>query len=286
VSAGPAAAGVPEVVTVPRRRSRTSRTGAVPSRPTATVVLVVVSALFLVPIAAMVAFTFKGADGPTLAHWLAVFDPAQASNYDGLFEGMTNSAVLAVLTVAVVLLVLLPSMLLVELRYPRVRRVLEFVCLLPISIPTVVLVVGFVPVYQVIGAVSTDAWTLFPAIGIIVLPYAYRPIQANLNALQITTLSEAARSLGASWWSVVLRILLPNLRRGILSACFLTIAVVLGEFTIATFLSQNTFQTALLLLGQTDGYVSTICSVLSLLLVFVLLVVIGRLGSVTRSRRS
>ena len=282
-----AAAGTPAVVERPARAPRPSRTGAVPSRTTAAVLLTVVSALFLLPIAAMLEFTLRdGRAGHTLTHYAALVDPAQESTYDDLFSGIGNSLVLAVITVAIVLLVLLPAMLLAELRYPRVRRAVELVCLLPITIPTVVLVVGFVPVYQVIGSVSTDAWTLAPAIGVIVLPYAYRPIQANLGALQLTVLSEAARSLGAGWWSVVARILLPNLRRGILSACFLTIAVVLGEFTIATFLSQNTFQTALLLLQQTDPYVSTICSVLSLLLVFVLLVVIGRFGSITRTRRS
>lgn len=270
-----------------RRSPRIPRTGAVPSRATSSVVLAVVSAVFLVPIAAMVLFTFRSTGGgSTASHWAAIVDPAQASTYDDLFQGIGNSLELAVLTVAIVLVVLLPAMLIAELRLPAVRRIVEFVCLLPISVPTVVLVVGFVPVYQVVGAVSTDAWTLAPAIGVIVLPYAYRPIQANLRALQLTVLSEAARSLGAGWWAVMWRVLLPNLRPGILSACFLTIAVVLGEFTIATFLSQNTFQTALLLLGQTDPYVSTICSLLSLLLVFVLLVVIGRLGSVTRIRRS
>ena len=87
------------------------------------------------------------------------------------------------------------------------------------------------------------------------LPYAYRPIQANIGVLNLTTLTEAARSLGASWPVAVWRVVLPNLRRGLLSACLLTISVVLGEFTIANFLGQNTFQTALLLLQQTDPYV-------------------------------
>lgn len=281
-----AAAAADPVGAVGGRRARPSRTGIVPSRATATVVLVAASALFLLPILAMVLFTFSSPAGPTLAHWSAVIDPAQESTYDDLFAGIGNSLLLAVITIAIVLLILLPTMLIAELRYPRVRRAVELVCLLPITVPTVVLVVGLVPVYQVVGAISTDAWTLAPAIGIIVLPYAYRPIQANLGAVQVVVLAEAARSLGAGWWAATWRVLLPNLRRGTLSACFLTIAVVLGEFTIATFLSQNTFQTALLLLGQTDGYVSTICAVLSLLLVFVLLVLIGRLGSITRTRRS
>lgn len=286
---GPAAAASPTAaVGRPARRRRTGRVGAVPSRITAAVVLTVISAVFLVPIVAMLEFTLRdGHGGYTLGHYAAVVDPAQAATYSDLFTAIGNSLGICLLTVAIVLLVLLPSMLLVELRYPRVRRVVEFVCLLPISIPTVVLVVGFVPVYQVLGGLlGSDAWTLSFAIGIIVLPYAYRPIAANLSALQVTTLAEAARSLGAGWGSVVWRVLLPNLRRGILSACFLTVAVVLGEFTIATFLSQNTFQTALLLLQQTDPYVATICALASLLFAFAVLVLIGRLGSVTRIRRS
>jgi putative spermidine/putrescine transport system permease protein len=196
------------------------------------------------------------------------------------------SAFLAVIVVAIIVVLLLPAMLLAELRFPKVHRILEFVCLIPITVPTIVLVVGFVPVYQVVqGVLGSDPWTLSFAIGVIVLPYAYRPIQANIGVLNLTTLTEAARSLGASWPVAVWRVVLPNLRRGLLSACLLTISVVLGEFTIANFLGQNTFQTALLLLQQTDPYVSAFLAVVSLLFVFVLLVVISTAGSIGRPRK-
>ena len=46
---------------------------------------------------------------------------------------------------------------------------------------------------------GSDAWTLAFAVGIIVLPYAFRPIAANLAAFDLVTLTEAARSLGGSW---------------------------------------------------------------------------------------
>ncbi|MGN6443815.1 ABC transporter permease [Amnibacterium sp.] len=282
-----AGARVADVV-APRRRPRRSRFGAVPSRATGAVVLIVIGVLFLIPLAAMTWFTLQtvGTGAFTLAHWTAIFDPAQATNYSDLFAGMSNSLVLAVIVTAIVLLLLLPAMLLAELRFPKAHRALETVCLLPITVPTVVLVVGFVPVYQVVqGVLGSDPWTLSFAIGIIVLPYAYRPIQANLGVLNLTTLTEAARSLGASWPVAVWRVVLPNLRRGLLSATLLTISVVFGEFTIANFLGQNTFQTALLLLQQTDPYVATIFALAALLFVFVLLVVISTAGSIGRPRR-
>jgi putative spermidine/putrescine transport system permease protein len=280
-----AAARVADTVRPPRRRR--SRFGAVPSTTTATIVLAVIGILFAIPLLAMTWFTFQTPTGEfTVTHWTAIFDPAQASNYSDLFAGIGNSLILAVIVTAIVLVLLLPAMLLAELRFPRVRRVLEFVCLLPITVPTIVLVVGFVPVYQVVQQViGVDPWTLSFAIGIIVLPYAYRPIQASLGVLNLTTLTEAARSLGASWPVAVWRVVLPNLRRGLLSATLLTISVVFGEFTIANFLLQNTFQTALLLLQQTDPYVATIFALVALLLVFALLVVISTAGSIGRPRR-
>ncbi|MGT2426940.1 ABC transporter permease [Amnibacterium kyonggiense] len=272
----------------PGRRPRRARFGAVPSRPTGAIVLIVIGVLFAVPLLATAWFTFQTASTGafTLAHYAAIFDPAQSSNYSDLFAGLGNSIVLAIIVVAIIVLLLLPAMLLAELRFPRVHRVLEFVCLIPITVPTIVLVVGFIPVYQVVQSVlGSDPWTLAFAIGVIVLPYAYRPIQANIGVLNLTTLTEAARSLGASWPMAVWRVVLPNLRRGLLSSCLLTVSVVLGEFTIANFLGQNTFQTALLLLQQTDGYVAAIFALAALLFVFVLLVVISTAGSIGRPRK-
>ena len=137
------------------RRPRRGRFGAVPSRTTGAIVLIVIGALFAVPVVALGWFSFTTASTGafTLAHYAALFDPAQASNYSDLFAGIGNSLILAVIVVAIIVVLLLPAMLLAELRFPKVHRVLEFVCLIPITVPTIVLVVGFVPVYQVVQSV-------------------------------------------------------------------------------------------------------------------------------------
>lgn len=269
------------------------RFGAEPGRVTRWVILGSVGIVFMVPIVAMLEFTLrvgqpaKGVQTYGFAHYLALFSPLNESTYDVLFQGIVNSLTICVITVAIVLVLLLPTMILVELKFPHLRRVLEFVCIIPITIPSIVLVVGFVPVYSIVARIfGSSPWTLAFAVGVIVLPYAYRPIAANLASVDVVILSEASRSLGAGWPSVLGRVILPNLRRGIFASCFITIAVVLGEYTIASFLSRNTFQTALVLLQHTDPYVAVIFAVVALVFAFFLLLLIGRLGSTRRDRTS
>jgi putative spermidine/putrescine transport system permease protein len=275
------------------RAPKPLRFGAEPGRPLRYVILIVAGLLFILPIVAMIEFSLRvgqpvnGVQAYGPLHYLAIFDPVSSSTYQVLFQSIGNSLIICVITVVIVLVLLLPTMLLVELRFPKLRRVLEFICIIPITIPTIVLVVGFVPVYSTVVAIFGSApWTLAFAVGIIVLPYAYRPIASNMAALDLITLSEAGRSLGAGWGSVLGRIILPNLRRGIFASAFITIAVVLGEYTIASFLSRNVFPTALVLLQHTDPYVAVIFAVIALVFAFILLLIIGRLGSVGRTRKS
>ena len=282
----------PDAAPIKRRAPKPPRFGAEPSRPARSIILVVTAVLFLLPISAMVEFSLrvgqpvKGVQTYGPLHYLAIFDPASSSTYQVLFQAIGNSLVICLITVVIILVVLLPTMLLVELRFPKLRRVLEFICIIPITIPTIVLVVGFVPVYSTVVAIfGSSPWTLAFAVGVIVLPYAYRPIAANIAAFDLITLSEAGRSLGAGWGNVLWRVILPNLRRGIFASAFITIAVVLGEYTIASFLSRNVFQTALLLLQHTDPYVAVIFAVIALVFAFALLLIIGRLGSVGRNRK-
>ena len=266
----------------PPRAGRATRYGAAPSKATGVVILIIAAVFFLLPVGAMALFTFRAnGGGYTVGHYLDLFNPALEFNYDVLFTGIQNSLILCVITVAIILILLVPTMVLIEMRYPRLRRVLEFICLIPVTIPTVVLAVGLIPTYSVVAqVVGSDAWTLGFAIGVIALPYAYRPVAVNIAGVDVRTLTEAGRSLGASWFEVMWRVILPNLRRGILAACFITITVVLGEYTLATFLGRTTFQTGLVQVEHGDPYVAVIFSLLALLFGFVLLLIIGRFGAI------
>lgn len=264
------------------------RWSAEPSRLVRWSILALVGVVFAIPILSMIEFTFRAGlqGGYDLHHWTGILDPANARKYAVLFRGVGNSLLLAAVTVAIVLVLLLPTMILVATSFPRLRRPLEFVCLVPITVPAIVLVVGLAPVYTVVSRIfGSSPWTLAFAYGITVLPYAYRAIASNLAGIDVNTLSEAARSLGAGWGSVLLRVLLPNLRRGILAASFISVAVVLGEFTIASLLNRDNLQTGVVQIAKTDSFVAVIFSLLALAFGFLLLLLIGRISTIGTPRK-
>ncbi|EIC08449.1 ABC transporter permease subunit [Microbacterium laevaniformans] len=258
-----------------------------PSPLTRAIVGIVVGAFFAIPLVSTLIYTLRMPDGSlSWSRWAGLFDPHTVAALKPLWTGLGNSLVLCVVTVAIVLLLLAPTMVLVALRFARLRRAFEFAVLLPISIPAIVLVVGLAPIYQQIGRLfGTGVWTLAFAYGITVLPFAYRAIQASIDAVDLRTLAEAARSLGAGWTAVIVRVLAPNLRQGLLAASLISIAVVLGEFTIASLLNRQVFQTAMVVVQKQDPYTPAIFTLLALVLAFTLLLLIGRAARGTRKAR-
>ncbi len=240
----------------------------------------VVGLVFVIPFLATFLFTLSSPDGSySLDRWLALFDPANAARYRPIWTGLANSLILAGVTVLIVLFLFTPTMVLVALRFPKLRRGFEFLALLPITIPAIVLVVGLAPIYLQIGrTLGTGAWTLAFAYGILVLPFTYRSIQASIDAIDVKTLSEAARTLGAGWATVLVRVIAPNLRQGLLAASLISVAVVLGEFTIASLLNRQVLQTGLVVINRQDAYAAAIFTLLALAFAFVLLLIIGRAG--------
>ncbi|WP_370331289.1 ABC transporter permease [Mycolicibacterium hippocampi] len=241
---------------------------------------VVFGLFFGFPLYAMADFSTRNlrGDGRTWQAW------ANLVTDDALYQAIVVSLLLAVFTVAAMLALLVPTMIWVRLRARWMSGVLEFCCLLPLTIPALVIVVGLRNVYLwVTYLLGESALTLTFVYVIVVLPFAYRALDAALSAIDLQTLSEAARSLGASWMSTVLRVVVPNIWPGILSAAFISIAVVLGEYTIASLSGYETLQVQIVLIGKSDGPTSVAASLATLLFGFVLLLI---LSLVTRGRRS
>src|SRR3546814_10155180 len=49
-------------------------------------------------------------------------------------------------------------------------------------------------------------------------------------------------------------VVLPNIRRGLVAASFITVAVVLGEYTIALLLNRQNLQTAIVMVSKFDPF--------------------------------
>lgn len=231
---------------------------------------------FLLPFLALIRFSLEGSK---LGTW-SVTPWTQIVSYPGLLSAVEITLELAVITCVVMLVLLVPTMVWVRLRVQWISRTMEFLCLLPLTIPAIVLVVGLAPIYNQIRHYQLSALQLFWAYVILALPYAYRALASGLGAIDVTTLSEAARSLGASWFTVIVRVIVPNMRQAILNAVLLTAALVLGEFTIAYLLLYTNLQVALYAISRETPNAGVLfsTSTAALLFAFILLLILSYVG--------
>jgi putative spermidine/putrescine transport system permease protein len=170
----------------------------------------------------------------------------------------------------------------VHLRLPRLRPLFDSITILPIVIPPVVLIVGVLQVAPTF--LKSTPYLLALEYTILAMPYVYRSLDAGLRAIDLKTLTEASRSLGGGWRTTLWRVIIPNLRTAILSATVLTIALVLGEFTMASLDLYQTIPVWIQQFAQDDGHVSTAVSLLALVVTWIVLMVISSLD-IRRIRR-
>ena len=231
-------------------------------------VLVVVGVYFLVPLYAAADFAVQTADGGVS---FDVF--ASIPSQEGFLDAFRLSLELAMVTTVITLLLMVPTAIYVALRLPRVQRLFEGITILPIVIPPVVLIVGVLDVAP--GQLKGTPYLLALVYAVLAMPFAYRSLDSGLRALPLTTLVEASRSLGAGWATTLFRVLLPNLRSALLSATILTVALVLGEYTMASLDQYETFPVWVVVFDQADARVSVAVSLLALLGTWVLLMLIS-----------
>ena len=244
------------------------------------VVFTLFGVFILLPLLALFRYSLEG---KTLGTW-SLDAWKQIVSYPGLASGVELTLELAVITSVVMILLLLPTMIWIKLRVRWMSRLFEFLCLLPLTIPAIALVVGLAPIYNRIQHYSLSALQLFWVYVILALPYAYRALSSGLDTIDAITLAEAARSLGASWFTVMFRVIAPNMWQAILNALLLTSALVLGEFTIAYLLLFSTLQPTLYSISRNTPNAGVVfsTSMASLLFAFVLLTILSYAG---RQRR-
>ncbi|MET0526190.1 MAG: ABC transporter permease subunit [Nocardioides sp.] len=247
-------------------------TGTLPWRVVRVVLLLVFAAYFLLPLIALLDFSTKipGTDERTGAAWSSLTeDPTMRA-------AITTSLLLAVLTVVGMVVLLVPTMIWVRLRVPRATRLVEFLCLLPLTIPALVIVVGLKNVYAWVNyLVGDSALTLAFVYVVLVLPYSYRAIDSALASIDAQTLAEAARSLGASWVTVIVRVITPNILNGVLGAAFVSVALVLGEYTISSLLHYDTLPVVIVQFGKSDAPLSMAASLAMIMFAAVLLILLS-----------
>lgn len=230
--------------------------------------LIIVGLLFFaLPVYASTIFAFQTSDGGYSAEPLRL-----AAENEQLVESLELTLKIAFGTVLLTLLLLIPTVAYIHLVIPKSRGWIEFLTLTPLVIPPIVQGVGYL--YSMPTQLKATPYALVFAYVILALPFSYRALDAAFASIDVRTLYDASTSLGASFITVTRKVLIPNVLTGILSAVFLTIALVLGEFAYASLLLWDTFPTVLAVAGMSGASTAVALSVLSLIGVWLLLTAI------------
>jgi putative spermidine/putrescine transport system permease protein len=181
------------------------------------------------------------------------------------WHALKISAILAVETIVISLLLFVPTIYWVHLKLPKLRPVIAFLALIPFVVPPIVMVVGLLRVFK-----GTPDWFyakpwgfLAAAYVILAFPYMFFSLDAGFRAIDVHTLTEASQNLGARWTTTLFRVILPNIRAAALAGSFLTLAVVMGEFTIANLSAFHTFPIFLQNVQETQGFPAASLTLLS-----------------------
>ena len=278
---------VPELATPRPKRRRQA------GRRSRWIILILCGIYFIGPLLAAISFTVQDPHGGlTIQAYKDIFSKPPTGQI-GFTTALVYSLEIAVVTIVLTLGLMLPTQLLLHLRFQRVRPLVEVLTLLPLVFPPIVLVVGVEDTYKWIGENKgsglysivtymrdTDHPLILAFLYVtLAMPFVYRSLDAGIRSIDAQTMVEAARNLGAGWLSVLFRVILPSLRTAVLNAAFLCFALVMGEYTIASILLYiKPFPVWLYQLPTTSGQVQAAVSVFSLLLVEILLLLIGVLN--------
>lgn len=173
---------------------------------------------------------------------------------------------LTALTIAAIYLLLMPALIAVHLYARRMRRVIEFVAVLPFVVPAIAFVGGLSMLIKgPMWLVGSPFYLTIPYF-FLALPFAFRALDVGLSALDLKTLKEAAESLGAGAWSIIRLVVLPNLRTALINCTLLTFTVVMGEFTVSNILLFRTFPVSINEIGKGAPTQAAALSMLSFVL--------------------
>jgi len=245
------------------------------------IVFIIGAAYFVIPLASTFEVSMRAK--PLFAAYTNSFADARFAS------SLLYSFVIGIITVVVSIALIVPTAYWVRLRAPRLRPFVEFVTLLPFVIPPVVLVFGLIrsfsrpPLPLTNSDLGSNVLLVFAYV-VLSLPYMYRAVDSGLRAIDIRSLTEAAQNMGAGWFTIIVRIILPNLRVALLSGAFLSLAIVIGEYTIASYLARPAFGPYLQLLGANRAYEPAAVSLISFGLTWLAMIAIAVIGRGSRTR--
>jgi putative spermidine/putrescine transport system permease protein len=237
------------------------------------IVLLITGIFLFFPLYAATEFSLR--NGAERTHGFAAY--RWILDQSGFSENLGITARVTSLALVLNLLIMVPTVTWLHLSGQPYKRVVELLTIMPLIIPVVALATGAQLAMPEFMQNSVYELSFFYVV--IAMPYTYRALDIGLSAHPLATLTNAARSLGASWLRTFTSVVIPTIRPSILAALFLMVALSLGEFTLAQLLHWSTFPVWVTNVSQQNVIGATALAIGSLFFAWVMLFGFSFIGS-------
>lgn len=208
--------------------------------------------------------------GFTLRNYIDLFSDSE------FWSSIGRTLVLCAVSVLLTIFVLLLAMYTVTVINRRLGQAMQFICTIPYALQGVILSISIISIYTGTGTIlSNRMLMLFGAYTILVLPYIYQGIRNSLNAIDASTLIQAAEMLGCGRFRAYVQIVLPNMFSGILVSALLAESIVFGDFVLANNIAGNNYQNIQVFLNRRMFQSSGLSSAIVVVIFIVVFLITG-----------
>ena len=245
-------------------------------------ILILIFAYLFLPILATLLFSVATKwsttilpEGYTLAYYQQLLGNPE------FIQALGRTACVSFATILLSIVIITPSMYLAIVYYPRLEKLFELLSILPFAMPGVILAIGLIQMYSDGPLrISNTPFILIGSYFVLILPFMYQAVKNSYRAINAKELSEAALMLGCGKLETFVRVIFPNVLRGVVSAALISVSVLFGEFVLANLLVGDNFETIqiyLYKLQKVDGHMANalvavyflVILILSLLLIWI-----------------
>ena len=155
------------------------------------------------------------------------------------------------------------------------NAILSFIVNIFRSIPFIILMVAVLPVSKLIVGTSLGNKAMIVTLVIAAAPYFARMVESSLKEVDYGVV-EAAKSMGASNWQIIYKVLLPEAKPSLVVGAVISIVTVIGYTAMASTIGGGGLGALAIIYGHQRGNSDIIC--FCVLLIVIIVQVIQELG--------
>lgn len=227
--------------------------------------------VFSMPLLSTFVYSFSSSWGATLLpDGLSLKWYKMLINDVRFWKSLLNSLIVCISALVLASVFIFPVVLCVNYYFKKLKSFMNVVAVFPFAIPPIVSSIGLLQIYA-----STISGTPFILIGCyfcMVIPFIYRSIDNSISAVNLDELMMSNKMLGGSAFSVIFKVIIPNIKNGIFVAVFLSFSFLIGEFLFANILVGTRFETLqvyLFNIQNQSGHYSSAMVIVYFLLIFI-----------------